>query len=197
MKDLWEEEFKRKEYIFGKEPNAFFKDQIDKLPVGKLLLPAEGEGRNAVYAASKGWEVVAFDSSPEALKKAQKLAEKAKVNIDYRRSDLEDFRTELASFDCLALIYAHMPFSNRQAIHKRLVHYLKDGGVVLLEGFSKNQLGKQSGGPKSEFMLFSKEEIKDDFSDITATEVNEVETELNEGKMRKGKASVIRMVGKK
>jgi len=197
MKDQWDERFSGKEYAFGHEPNEFFKKELDKLPKGKILLPAEGEGRNAVYAARKGWEVVAFDTSVEGLRKANKLAEKSKVNIDYRKADLEDFRTELGSFDCLALIYAHMPFSNRQKTHKRLINYLKKGGVVLLEGFSKNQLTKNSGGPKSEFLLFSKDEIKEDFEDISEVEINEVETKLNEGKLHKGEACVIRMVGKK
>ncbi|MFT4662788.1 MAG: 2-polyprenyl-3-methyl-5-hydroxy-6-metoxy-1,4-benzoquinol methylase [Patiriisocius sp.] len=195
MKDIWDERFGAKEYAFGREPNAFFKKELDKLPKGKLLLPAEGEGRNAVYAASKGWEVVAFDTSVEGLRKAQKLAERAKVSIDYRKADLEDFRTELGSFDCLALIYAHMPFSNRQKIHKRLINYLKEGGVILLEGFSKNQLSKKSGGPQSEFLLFSEAEIKEDFEEISELNIQEVETKLSEGKLHKGEASVIRMIG--
>ena len=197
MKDIWDERFSTKDYAYGREPNAFFKKELDKLPKGKILLPAEGEGRNAVYAATKGWDVVAFDTSSEALRKAQKLAEKAKVSIDYRKADLEDFRTELGSFDCLALIYAHIPFSNRQKTHQRLINYVKPGGVVLLEGFSKNQLGNKSGGPDSEFLLYSSEEIKEDFREISEIAVNEVETKLKEGKFHNGKASVIRLVGKK
>jgi len=197
MKDPWDEKFSGKDYAYGKEPNAFFKEELDKLPKGKILLPAEGEGRNAVYAASKGWEVVAFDTSVEGLRKAQKLAEKAKVSIDYRKADLEEFRTELGSFDCLALIYAHIPFSNRQKTHQRLINYVKPGGVVLLEGFSKNQLGKSSGGPKSEFLLYSTDEITEDFREITEIAVKEVETKLKEGKLHNGSASVIRMVGKR
>ena len=84
MKDFWNDRYGRAEYAYGKEPNVFFKEQLDQLQPGKILLPAEGEGRNAVYAAEKGWQASAYDWSENAYKKAMQLAEEKKVNIDYQ-----------------------------------------------------------------------------------------------------------------
>ena len=56
MKEFWDTRYAEIDFAYGKTPNTFFKDSIDKLTPGKLLLPADGEGRNAVYAATKGWD---------------------------------------------------------------------------------------------------------------------------------------------
>ena len=76
MKEFWEIRYAEKQYAYGENPNVYFKEQLDKLKPGKILLPAEGEGRNAVYAAKQGWEVMAFDLSSEGKNKAEKLAAK-------------------------------------------------------------------------------------------------------------------------
>ena len=75
MKNFWDERYKAKAYVYGKEPNQYFAEKLRELEPGKILLPAEGEGRNAVFAARQGWEVSAFDSSSEGRKKAFLLAE--------------------------------------------------------------------------------------------------------------------------
>ncbi len=89
--EFWNERFSTDKYIYGKNPNKFFKEQIDKLKPGRLLLLGEGEGRNSVYAAIKGWEVDAVDFSQTAKEKALKLAKKNNVNINYTISNLTDF----------------------------------------------------------------------------------------------------------
>jgi 2-polyprenyl-3-methyl-5-hydroxy-6-metoxy-1,4-benzoquinol methylase len=89
MSEFWNERYALKEYVYGTEPNVFFKTQITKLSPGKILFPAEGEGRNAVHAARLGWDVYAFDSSNEAKKKSELLAKKQSVKINYRVNDLE------------------------------------------------------------------------------------------------------------
>ena len=80
---MWNKRYAQKEYFYGKQPNEFFRKQLLKFPPGRILLPAEGEGRNAVFAALSGWDVVAFDTSTEAKKKAEKLAKENKVQISY------------------------------------------------------------------------------------------------------------------
>ncbi|QQP51340.1 Uncharacterized protein FKW44_012666, partial [Caligus rogercresseyi] len=84
----WDSHFAQDEYVFGEEPNVYFKEELDKLEVGKILLPAEGEGRNGVYAAKKGWKVFAFDQSMKGKAKAEKLAQKHGVTLDYGIADL-------------------------------------------------------------------------------------------------------------
>jgi SAM-dependent methyltransferase len=195
MINLWDDRYSSEEYIYGTSPNEFFKLEVEKIPIGKILLPAEGEGRNAVFAATLGWDVTAFDSSLIGKNKAEKLATINKVSINYLLSDFDKFETEENSFDCISLIYSHIPESIRKKAHKNLIKYLKPGGILLLEGFSKNQINNNSGGPKKIEMLFSKEILLDDFSSLSKVTIYEEDIQLNEGQLHKGNASVVRLVG--
>ncbi len=163
----------------------------------ELLLPAEGEGRNALFAASIGWDVTAFDSSIEAKRKAELLAKNKNVSIKYLVADFENFEADENFFDCIALIFAHTPEETRKHVHPKLINYLKPGGVLILEGFSKKQINFNSGGPKNIEMLFSKETLLDDFSMLHEIALEEKEVELSEGDYHNGKASVISLVGYK
>jgi len=196
MKDFWNQRYTEDDYAYGQLPNAFFKEELDKLVPGSVLLPAEGEGRNAVFAAKSGWQVAAFDISEAGKERAMALAEVHKVTIDYQVSAVADFSSE-KQYNALALIYAHFPVKMRAVAHKKCVALLKSGGTIILEGFSKQQLGKSSGGPKDEQMLFSVDEIKKEFKGIDFKTVIEDTITLDEGKYHKGPASVIRMVGTK
>ncbi|MDD3322392.1 MAG: class I SAM-dependent methyltransferase [Paludibacter sp.] len=195
MENSWNQRYAQEEYVYGTEPNGFFKEELLKLQPGRILFPAEGEGRNAVYAATQGWKVVAFDSSFEAKKKAEKLALKNNVTIDYQISTIEDFENEEKSFDAIVLIYVHT--DNREENHRKLVKYLKPGRKLIIEGFSKNQLENNSGGPRNLSMLLSVEELKSDFKTMNDIQFSELDIELNEGLLHIGKASVIRVIATK
>lgn len=195
MTEFWNNRYAGEEYVYGEEPNAFFKEQILQLQPGRILLPAEGEGRNAVYATKIGWEVFAFDSSSEGIKKAEKLALKNNVKINYEIASYEEAMFEENSFDLIALIYAHSP--SRQLNHHKFMKFLKPDGIILLEGFSKNQINNNSGGPQNIDMLFSEEELQNDFAQLSEKKIWEENIHLNEGKYHEGIASVIRIIGKK
>ena len=195
MKELWNKRYAQTEFVYGTEPNEFFKQQLLKLTPGKILLPAEGEGRNAVFAAKAGWEVYAFDSSIEAKKKAEKLAKENNVRINYQLSPYEEADYLNSFFDAIAFIYAHS--TTRSANHKKMIQLLKPNGTIILEGFSKKQIYNTSGGPKSIDMLFSKEELLSDFNSCTDLKIWEEDFELNESLRHSGKASVIRLIGRK
>ncbi len=202
MKDFWDKRYAEKEMAYGKEPNQFFKSQLLKLETGTILLPAEGEGRNAVYSATLGWKVSAFDISEVGKNKADLFAKKSNVSIDYKVGGFEEALYEKESFDCIGLIYAHLPAQFRSAYHKTINNYLKKGGILILEGFSKKQLeynskNPKAGGPKNIDMLFSIEEIKSDFNNFEIITVEEKEITLQEGLYHNGKSSAIRFVGKK
>jgi 2-polyprenyl-3-methyl-5-hydroxy-6-metoxy-1,4-benzoquinol methylase len=198
---FWDDRYGEQEYVYGREPNEFFKESLKKLPVGKILLPAEGEGRNAVHAASHGWDVYAFDQSTEGKHKAMMLASDHMVRIDYRITSAIDMDYPTESFDVVALIYANFTPDIRPEIHQRLCEYLKPGGYIIFESFSKSQLEYQekynSGGPKRADMLFDEIEIRREFDTLEINEVQELETELKEGAYHHGPASVIRFIGKK
>lgn len=200
--ERWNERYRNEDFAYGKQPNNYLKEQLEKLDTGTILFPAEGEGRNAVFAARLGWTVSAFDISSEGKKKAMLHAEATKVTIDYRVGELQalDYRNE--EFDAIALIYAHFPAAIKSAYHKMLNTYLRRGGIVIFEAFSKKHIdylarNEKIGGPKDSGMLFSTDEIEADFANFEIIELAEKEIELNEGLFHNGTGSVIRFVGRK
>lgn len=199
---IWDERYSSVEFAYGKAANAYLQEQLAQYKAGSILFPADGEGRNSVFAACQGWDVAAFDLSIEGQKKALLWAEQNKVNIDYTLRILEEQPYPYASFDAIALIYAHFPANIKSDYHQKLLDYLKPGGIVLFEAFSKNHLNYQAknpsvGGPKDIDMLFSIAEIESDFKALDFIELKEEVIELSEGAFHQGTGSVIRFVGRK
>ena len=200
--DRWNDRYSTNEFAYGEQPNNYLKEQLTPLDTGTILFPAEGEGRNAVFAAKLGWKVSAFDISTQGKNKAVQLAIHNQVSIDYQVGELQDLNYKAGQFDAIALIYAHFPSSIKSTYHKTLSHYLCKGGLVIFEAFSKKHLhyiaaNEKVGGPKEIDMLFSIEEIKADFEDYEIIVLEEKEIELNEGLFHNGLGSVIRCVGRK
>jgi SAM-dependent methyltransferase len=198
----WDKRYRDAAFAYGEAPNDFLKSELIKLPLGSILFPAEGEGRNAVFAAQQGWQVSAFDISNEGRKKAMQLAKKNNVNLVYQVGELDKLGFKKDSFDALALIYAHFPAAIKSQLHKALDSYLKIDGTLIFEAFSKNHLAYQKvnekvGGPKDIESLFSIEEIKADFPNYEIITLEEKEIELQEGLYHNGLGSVIRFVGRK
>lgn len=199
----WDERYQANTFAYGKAPNVFFKEWLPQFtPTGHILMPADGEGRNGVFAATLGWQVTAVDLSKEGKNKALQLAQEQGVNIDYRVNDLGKIQFPAESFDAVGLIYAHFAADKKTAYHQQLHRCLKPGGIVILEAFSKNHvrlsaLNPKVGGPKEVAMLYSKEEILADFKGYEILKLAEEETELNEGQYHIGRGSVIRFVGRK
>ena len=198
----WNDRYSNEAFAYGEAPNNYLKEQLPKLGVGKILFPAEGEGRNAVFAAKLGWTVSAFDISIEGKNKAFRLAEKNDVTIDYQVGALEELAFEPEQFDAIALIYAHFPANIKSRYHKAFDQYLKNDGIVIFEAFSKKHLeyvtaNEKVGGPKDIDVLFSIAEIQADFPDYEIIELEETVIELNEGLYHNGIGSVIRFVGRK
>lgn len=203
MKAFWNERYAQEEYIYGTEPNVFFKHQLDALSSkGKLLLPAEGEGRNAVYAAKVGWQVTGFDQSEAGRQKAMQLAEKNKVSIEYLLGDPSELDFGLESFDAIGFIFAHFSADTKIPYYQRLTTFLKPGGHIILEVFSKQHLqlsnaNPAAGGPKDINMLWSQEEVLQSFPGVETLLLQEMEVELEEGRNHVGKSAVIRFLGQK
>jgi len=119
MKDFWNERYSQKKYVYGTSPNKYFEEKIKNLPIGKILLPAEGEGRNAVFASRLGWKVKAFDQSFQAKMKASELASMHKQTINFELSSFEEFDDTYNSYDCIALIYSHFDKNLRSKYHRK------------------------------------------------------------------------------
>jgi hypothetical protein len=194
--NFWDERYSAEEYIYGTEPNQFFKEQLQKInPAGKLLLPGEGEGRNAVFAAKLRWTVDAVDQSSVAKMKALQLAKLNEVKINYLNVDLGKFIPQKNFYDCAAIIFVHLPSEIRFGFYRKIIESIKPEGKIILELFSKNQLGKDSGGPQDINMLSSIEEIKNNFMDLNTIILKEENIFIEEGAKHSGEASVIRFVG--
>ena len=199
MNDFWNKKFSTDEYIYGTKPNEFLKDQLSKLKPAKILFVGEGEGRNAVYAAKAGWQVDAIDSSDVAMNKALSLAVQNNVSINYQLADIQAYDFPENYYDAVGLIFLHINenLGERDRLYQKLTASLKKNGTIIVELFSKNQLGKKSGGPQDVSMLCSIDQIKKSFSTLKHKLLKEENIYLSEGNSHVGEASVIRYVGVK
>lgn len=195
MNNLWNQRYSTEEFVYGREANSFFAKSLEPLKPGKILLPGEGEGRNAVYAAVRGWKVDAFDQSSVGAEKANRLAREMGVQINYKACRLEDFSFEEGIYDVVGLVYFHAPTPVRRLLHQKAFEALKPGGMIILEGFHSSQLGRNSGGPPSLELLFNKEMLLEDFSSLELDLLEEIEVNLDEGLFHSGPAKLIRYRG--
>lgn len=202
MKDFWDSRYSDADYAYGEAPNEYLKQQLAKFTPGKILFPADGEGRNGVYAATQGWDVYSFDISKEGKKKATALAAKNKVAIKYDVCELAATKYKPASFDAMALIYAHFPADNKAAYHTLLNTYLRPGGIIIMEAFGRehikyNSINEKAGGPKDVNMLYSIEEVRELFTGFDIIELEEADMMVDEGKYHNALSNIIRFTGVK
>jgi SAM-dependent methyltransferase len=197
ISDFWDERYSSDEYAYGKEPNNFLKQVIDTIPPGRILLPGEGEGRNAVFAAKRGWFVDAFDTSQKGMQKALTLAKENGVKITYTKENILFFQPKTDFYNLTALLFLHLPRNQRRVVSVKLWESMKPGAKFIMEVFSKEQLKYSSGGPKEPDLLYTEEEVLTDFPCFKPELLETKITELNEGKLHKGMASVIRFIGTK
>jgi hypothetical protein len=196
MKEFWNARYEVNDTVYDWEPNRFFKHFIDTHKPGSILLPAEGEGRNAIYAASKGWQVDAFDYSDVARAKALKRATERGVQINYDSKSIEDFKANQL-YDAIGLIYVHLPVEARKMFHMQVTQSLKPGGYMILEAFAREQLQFESGGPKDVALLYDAPSLCNDFQFLHLLSCGQKEVIMDEGAFHKGKAAVLQMIGQK
>lgn len=194
---FWNNRYSQSPELYGEEPNQYFQEKINQLQPGKLLLPGEGEGRQAMYAAWSGWQVTAFDMSEVARRHALKKAERIGLQLSYQLSRAEDFNFEKEAYDCVGLIFFHLPPAVRPEVHQRIAASVKPGGYLILEAFHPEQLAYMSGGPKSEDMLYTGEMLQLDFAGWEILEQLEGQVALNEGSGHVGRGYVTRLFARK
>lgn len=188
----WDKRYSNPEFIYGLEPNEYFQQELSRLKPGKLLLPGEGEGRNALWAVKKGWEVTAFDTSSTAQQKALGLFRQNNVTVDYLTSDIMHFKPN-SQFDVIGLIYVHLHKSIQQQAANIIVDLLKPKGTLIVELFHPDQIPLSSGGPKNPDLFSTIDELHKYYNALSIEHIGRHEIELNEGLLHKGQAIVIRM----
>lgn len=196
MKEFWDQRYSTKEYIYGKAPNAHFKQFIHGLNPGRLLLPGDGEGRNAVYAASLGWDVHAVDQSAEARCKALALAEEKGVVINYTVGDLNKINLDGQRYDAISLVFLHLPPSIRKSVHQKLLNVLNPGGLMHMIAFTPDQLDFKTGGPQDVTMLYTPEMVRGDFPGLSDIRIDIIKDEFSEG-VHHGPYRALELVGTK
>lgn len=197
--NFWDQQFSVEGFKYGTRPNEFLRAQAPRLqPGARVLLPGDGEGRNSVWLAGLGHRVLAVDLSEVGLRKARTLAEARGVRIETEQADLADWEPRQGDFDAAVLTYLHLPPALRTSVHQRLAGALRPGGLLILEAFHPDQLGRTSGGPKQVDMLYSLATIEADFDGSLVRELGEeAEVLLDEGPGHHGPACVTRYLGRR
>jgi cyclopropane fatty-acyl-phospholipid synthase-like methyltransferase len=195
MTDFWNARYGEPGFAYGTEPNAFLVAHKDLLRAGmRALAVADGEGRNGVWLAQQGLDVLSVDASEVGLRKAQELAADRGVRIRTEKVDLTDWKWPEARFDAVAAIFVHFPPEVRAHMHRCMFEALKPGGLLFLEAFTPEQLNFRSGGPPVLEMLYTADMLRIDFAGGEILQIEECVTDLEEGKYHRGPGSVVRLV---
>lgn len=196
--DFWDQRYREPGFAFGEAPNAWLAAQRSSFGIGqRALVPGDGDGRNGVWLAELGLNVTTVDASKIGVHKANLLAAERGVTIDAHVADLMTWAWPLQTYDVIAAIYVHLPPNVRRMVHRRMVHALKPGGILILEGYTRRQLVFRAsgsvGGPRDPDLLFEPMEVARDFAGMRFEHIDEHRVVLDEGKRHKGPSAVLRM----
>ncbi len=193
---FWNQRFTGDEYLYGTEPNSFLAEHCRNLR-GPVLSLSEGEGRNAVFLASQGLDVVCVDFSAVALEKANQLARSRGVEITTIVCDLEAFEPAEEQYTSVVSVFAHLPSRIRSRLYPLVERSLQAGGTIILEAYSENQLLRDTGGPRDRDMLMTVDKLQQEFPSFEPVVLRETERNVSEGTGHTGMASVVQFIGQK
>ena len=187
----WDERFSREMYLYGKEPVEFLEKHVDGFRTGAALCLAAGEGRNAVFLAAKGFDVLAVDASAKGLDKARSLAEERGVEIRTQVADLRKYDLGSEQYDLITDFYYHQP-----DLFSKIMKALKPGGIFILQGFSIDQPETNRFGPRQPDFLVKPNELLQHFEGFRIRHYADTIVELDEG-MHQGPGAVVQLIVEK
>ncbi len=194
----WDDKFSGEEYSYGTEPNDFLRAVAGRIePGGAVLSLCEGEGRNGVFLAALGFDVLGVDGSVNGLEKARRLAAARGVELRTELCDLNDYAIAEGKWDAIVSIFGHLPANLRKKINAAIVKGLKPGGVLILEGYTPRQLRYATGGPKDVAMLYEPEELERELAGLDFEIVREIERDIVEGPSHTGKGAVVQILARR
>jgi SAM-dependent methyltransferase len=193
----WEKRYAAADYLYGTEPNAFLKAQANLLPkTGKALAVADGEGRNGVWLAEQGLDVLSVDFSPKAQAKAKALAERRGVAVRFLEADVIAWEWPTAAFDVIAVIFIQFCGPpERQRIFAGIRQALKPGGLLLLQGYRTEQIAYGTGGPSEVENLYTEAMLREEFGSFGKLDIRAHDSLVAEGSRHSGMAAVVDLVG--
>lgn len=197
--ERWQTRFSVPEYVFGTEPNAFLRAQAHLLPAkGKALAVADGEGRNGVWLAEQGLDVLSLDFSPAAQAKARALAQERGVPLRLERADVTAWSWPEAAFDVIAVIFCQFVGPDeRKRLFAGIRKAMKPGALLLLQGYTPKQLDYATGGPKQVENMYTRALLEQEFAGFARLEITEHDSLMQEGTSHVGMAALIDLVGRK
>ncbi|NTV95252.1 MAG: class I SAM-dependent methyltransferase [Thiobacillus sp.] len=195
---MWDQRYAGADYAYGTEPNDFLVAEAECLPAGgRVLCLGEGEGRNAVWLAGRGFRVTGVDASAVGLAKAHRLAEAAGVTIATVAADLADYDPGEACWDAVVSIFCHLPPELRRRVHAGVVRALRPGGVFLLEAYTPRQLAYGTGGPPAAALMMDLETLAAELPGLVFDHAVELDRVVREGRHHDGTGAVVQLVARK
>ncbi|HAZ14715.1 MAG: hypothetical protein A2X86_12715 [Bdellovibrionales bacterium GWA2_49_15] len=198
MKAKWNERYQGAAFYYGQVPNDFIKEVAGTIaPHSKVLCLAEGEGRNAVYLAKLGHQVVAVDQSEIGLEKLQAFAETNQVQVKTILADLNNYHIEQNHWDAIVSIWCHLPSPLRKKVHAECVSGLKTNGLFILESYTPQQIILKTGGPDNPDLLMTAECVRLELLGLSFLLRQEIQREIHEGQGHDGMSAVVQVLAKK
>jgi cyclopropane fatty-acyl-phospholipid synthase-like methyltransferase len=196
--ERWQTRFSAPGYAFGKEPNSFLKAQAHLLRSGQRALSvADGEGRNGVWLAQQGLDVLAVDFSAAGLAKARALAGERGVSLRTELADITTWQWPREAFDVVVAIFIFVEPHERPAFFNNLKGALKPGGLLLMQGYRPEQLNYRTGGPSNADRMYTRAILQDGFGDMAALDIREHDSVVSEGSSHAGMSALIDLVARK
>jgi SAM-dependent methyltransferase len=197
--ETWNRRYAGDDLLFGTEPNAWLREHAGCLPsAGHILSVADGEGRNSVWLAHRGFQVDAFDVAHRGVEKARAFAQRQGVSVNFAVADVDGFAWPEAAYDGVAAIFVQFADPDTRArLFERIVRSLKPGGVLVLQGYTPKQLEYRTGGPPILSHLYTRELLASAFSDLQIIELREYEAEVREGQGHSGQSALIGLVARR
>ena len=198
MENFWDKRYAGADYLFGTQPAAgLIALEPHLVAGGKTLVVADGEGRNSVYLASKGYDVRATDYSQVAQVKAKALAKEAGVDVDFFLSDIYDARWSDEAYDNVVAIFIQfVPPERMDEIFNALARAIRSGGTLLIHGYTPEQVALGTGGPGNPDHMYTPDMLANVFSQMQITVNRAYTATLDEGRGHCGPSALIDFVAK-
>lgn len=193
----WDDRYRQPDYFYGTEPNDFLASVAHRIPMGSVLCVADGEGRNSTFLSTLGYEVSSIDISAVGVEKTRQLAEFRNVHVDAHIGDLATFDIGVRKWEGIVSIFCHLPHDLRRDLHRRIVSSLVPGGVVILEAYTPDQIGRGTGGPQLPELLMTASALREEFEELEILHLEELIRDVVEGSGHSGEAAVVQLIARK